>query len=759
MLVAGEARDASIFATLEEYERVTGKTILTFEEAPMMSAMVAAGELPPVAERVGPDVQIVQSPYGTQPYARTLFAVGLSEGIDSVPAQLGWQPIGKTQNTLGSTPNLVKEWTLSKDDTTVTLTLRDGMKWSDGEDFVADDFVFFHDAVLRDERFSPSWQQLLTVDKISDLEVKYSFSTGQVWNPGFLESQPVAPKHYFSEWHGDYNQNAAELAREAGYEDWVAAFKSVIEDPSKGTPDHSPVPGTSPYVLTEPVQGVAIWDRNPYYWKVDATGKQLPYVDRILSGADWSDMPAEVMTGELEFAPQFTLLPSVPLYQRTESGDREYLWDGTAPHPTTIFAFEHVEDDVQIGQLQTDLRFREAISLAINNQELRSLLGFEEPATPGAAGGWVGAEMDYDPGRANQLLDELGLTWDATTERRQLPSGEPIRVILSSPDSYPLYFRHAAELLQDDLAAVGIDLEYYRISEQEWQQKWEDTRAPLGGGEGIFGFGLVDQYRPNRVGGTFAGEGGGGGSGGGSDGIDSGPGVSSGSDRPSDAQDDEIGAVSVGSDTPSDAQDDDMPWPPPKPSDKHVIDRMLLQPESGTVVTLESVNNKLRESLQKAGFKKMYYHRLSDGFVLIPRAEKFDCDTGVYRTDGRWDTQYKKYRVRQGFVAYLKHLFTGAPAGCYRNYAFIVTTTDEFDTVRTDVPFGAEWIDPDLPDLSEHLRKLTFGKTHSAQVFIYVFLRDGFHEPFFMEDYRQVTAVEHLKGSNLSDLVMDGEKQ
>lgn len=95
----------------------------------------------------------------------------------------------------GNTFLLERDWKLSDDGTTVTLMLRDGMKWSDGADIVAEDFMFFHDAVLRDERFSPSWKQLLDVEKTSDLEVKYSFSTAQAWQPWFLESQPVAPKH------------------------------------------------------------------------------------------------------------------------------------------------------------------------------------------------------------------------------------------------------------------------------------------------------------------------------------------------------------------------------------------------------------------------------------------------------------------------------------------------------------------------------------------------------------------------------------
>ena len=208
---------------------------------------------------------------GTQPYASKLVAVSPTGGIDSIPELLR-QPIGKTQNTLDPVPNLVSEWKRSDDGTAVTLVLREGMKWSDGEDLVAEDFMFFHDTVLRDEQFSPSWQQLLNVEKMGDLEVKYSFSTPNAWHPWFFQSQPVVPQHFLSKWHDRYNPNATELAREAGYENWAAAFETLIESPPGKFSGPEPVPSTSPYVLTVPMQGVTIWERNPFYWKVDATG-------------------------------------------------------------------------------------------------------------------------------------------------------------------------------------------------------------------------------------------------------------------------------------------------------------------------------------------------------------------------------------------------------------------------------------------------------------------------------------------------------
>lgn len=769
-LVTGEALGTQVFPTLEHYETSTGYRIAELHEAPMLAAMVAAGELPPVAERVGPDVQVIRPLRGTQPYASKLYAVAPQGRIDSLP-EFFLQPIGKTQNALDLTPNLVREWELSADGTEVTLMLRKGMKWSDGEAVVADDFAFYYDAVLKDNRFSSTWRpparlnfddQLLSAKKIDDYTIKYHFSEEDVWKNLFLYSQLLGPKHYLKEWHDRYNPDATELAKEAGFDDWSVAFKALIESPSGTFSGALTAPGTNPYVLKDAAQDVAVWERNPYYWKIDQAGNQLPYIDEIQQVTDWSDIPTDVMTGSLHFPTRLTIFPQMPLYKKTISEDLIYLWDGTMPPATAIVLFKHSWDDTNAGQIQNDSRFREAISLAINQPELKSLLGFGESVAPDAARGWTGVEMAYDPERANQLLDEIGLSWDPSRERRLSPNDEPTTIIATYPESYPHYFEETAQRLKDSLAAVGIGIEYYRISDSEWQQRLGDDTLLFGGpleGGGVGGIGLVDRYRRHRDdgGGGAGGSGGGGSASGGGRDTDGGGGGDGGSvAQPTPPKSKEAEESASGSAPPGVDEDDRIPWPLPKPTERHQIDRRKLQPDLDTAITIGGVDSQLRVVLKNAGFRDMGYQLVPAGFALITRMEKFDCDSGVSRTEDRWDTEYQPYQVGQGFIAYLKHLFTGAGPGCYRKYVLVVTTEDQFRTTLTNVKFDEEWTVPDLQALPLHRKDAPFGETHQAVVYIYMFFRDGHSAPVFYRRYPKLDPVHHITGSHLSDLLMEG---
>ena len=107
------------------------------------------------------------------------------------------------------------------------------------------------------------------------------------------------------------------------------------------------------------------------------------------------------------------------------------------------------------------------------------MFGYDGLVAPDAADGWAGVEMAYDPERANQLLEELGLRRDPATERRLGPSGEPIKIIANYPDSYPLYFEQAVQRLKDYWAVVGIDLESYALNDRDWQERLVDNALLL----------------------------------------------------------------------------------------------------------------------------------------------------------------------------------------------------------------------------------------------------------------------------------------
>ena len=195
-------------------------------------------------------------------------------------------------------PNIPKSWELSADEKVFTLHLRRGMKWSDGEDLDAEDFEFFFESILKSEEITgviPEPREryrvggeLMTMRTIDRYTVQYTFAVPyfNAVRSGWARGRAFAPAHYLSQYHIEHNPDAASLAKSEGYETWIEAFAAHHSD--RGHSGSLPVgysftdlPVTDIFYLKEDGPGVQFWERNPYYWKVDTAGNQLPYADGI----------------------------------------------------------------------------------------------------------------------------------------------------------------------------------------------------------------------------------------------------------------------------------------------------------------------------------------------------------------------------------------------------------------------------------------------------------------------------------------------
>ncbi|HEY6737748.1 MAG TPA: ABC transporter substrate-binding protein, partial [Actinopolymorphaceae bacterium] len=271
----------------------TDPTTKKGKEAPRLAAEVKAGRLPPVAERL-PKKPLVVEPvermgvYGGEWNTAVL---GAADGAwlyrtigyeHLVNWDRGWtEPI----------PNIAESLEVEDDGRRFVFHLREGMRWSDGEPFTADDVVFAYDDVLMYEELSPQPPAWLvtdgnpgTIEKIDDFTVQFEFSAP---NGLFLENiaQPAGegltnkPKHYLSKFHKKYVDNVDELAKKEKHADWLALFWA------KASPfDYVGLPRITPWLITTPLGkgSRVVAERNPYYWKTDPDGSQLPYIDRIV---------------------------------------------------------------------------------------------------------------------------------------------------------------------------------------------------------------------------------------------------------------------------------------------------------------------------------------------------------------------------------------------------------------------------------------------------------------------------------------------
>ena len=258
-----------------------------FNEAPMLAAMVAAGDLPPLPDRL-PEEPAVLWPFAVDnpeigKYGGTIqvFAVDNNPWGDLLEETERGSYIFRTNEDGEILPDLIRDYEVSDDETVFTLHLRKGMKWSDGAPFVADDFVFmWKDMALNEE--VKSWfnndEPLERIVKVDDYTLRYEFKVpyptfvlnAVSWRGG--DWMRFAPKHYLEKWHIEYNEDANELAKSEGFENWWEAFNHHWQVAPSNDIDK---PMVQPWIFEEFTSTYRTFVRNPYYYAVDRAGNQL----------------------------------------------------------------------------------------------------------------------------------------------------------------------------------------------------------------------------------------------------------------------------------------------------------------------------------------------------------------------------------------------------------------------------------------------------------------------------------------------------
>jgi len=360
---------------------------------------------------------------------------------------------------------------VSKDAKVFTFYLRKGMRWSDGEPVTTDDVRFAYEDVLLNEELTPVFPvwlanadgtpfKLEIVDKYT-FRVIFKNSYGlfpytlslhwQTWDSGPL----LQPSHYMKKFHAKYTpiEKLQPLLKENGLGEkewsrlyWLYAWASWGLGKTK-----IGCPTLAPYVLVDmPTAQVAILKRNPYYWKVDTAGNQLPYIDEIRADTVTRvDMlPMKIMGGEVDFARQAVSIKEVALYKENEAkgGYKVKLLKFHCPIPIT---FNYSNPDPVWRKIVWDRRFREALNLAINRKEIIDAVynGFASPSriTP----------SEYNPTKANQILDSMGLNKRDADGWRLRPDGKRMELLIEtsapSTDFIPL-----CELLVENWKSIGI---------------------------------------------------------------------------------------------------------------------------------------------------------------------------------------------------------------------------------------------------------------------------------------------------------------
>lgn len=456
---------------------------MEFSENPLHTQAVSEGKLPPLEERL-PDEPLVVEPYDEiGKYGGTLQGISLAPGSGTTEFfSFRLATLVRMADDLHTiVPNVAKSWEVNDDYTEWTFVLRKGHKWSDGQPFTTDDIVFWFEDYILNPDLNPSvpspWLvggEPAKLTKVDEVTFKLTFAAPM---PGLLTylsitpNEPWAPKHAVTQYHIKYNPEANDLAQQQGFQTWVELFGTYFNK-WPDLMDRPEVPTLDSHMLVEaPTTEHRIRVANPYYFKVDTAGQQLPYIDvhyeNFIKEKELINL--KIINGEVDMKAQSLDMASYPVYKENEANGN-YTVQLPPGFGGMIYAFNVTHPDPVLRAIFQDVRFKQAMSLAINREEINELLyfGLAKPsqAIPSPKTSfvedWMSAYMaEYDPEQANSLLDEMGLTKDSNGFRVR-PDGKPLAILLEYAQQAENVKNN--ELVKEYWEAVGVKVELKELT-------------------------------------------------------------------------------------------------------------------------------------------------------------------------------------------------------------------------------------------------------------------------------------------------------
>jgi peptide/nickel transport system substrate-binding protein len=359
-------------------------------------------------------------------------------------------------------PGLAESWTISPDNLTYTLTLRDGVKWSDGTPFTPDDVLFTFRAV-----YDPKVESVLAGPmSVNGRPLRVSAPDARTvvialpapYGPGIaiLDHLPILPRHKL------------QAALDAG------TFRQAL---AVTTPPADLV-GAGPFVLRSYLPGQRfVFDRNPHYWKQDVAGLQLPYADQVILEivADQNAELVRLQAGQLDLLQQAIRPEDVAtLRPLVDQGRVRIVELGVGVDPDLLFfnlRTPYWAKDPRRAWILTK-EFRRAISHAVDREAYANTVYLGAgvpiwgPITPGNKE-WFSPNVQrygHSVERAREIFAELGLiNRDADEWLEDTNNTEARFTVLTFRGNSSL--ERGAAVLRDSLKAVGIAVDVVALEQ------------------------------------------------------------------------------------------------------------------------------------------------------------------------------------------------------------------------------------------------------------------------------------------------------
>ncbi|MCA1952773.1 MAG: ABC transporter substrate-binding protein, partial [Hyphomicrobiales bacterium] len=458
--------------------------------APALAARVQAGTLPPLAERLPAEPRIMPlAALRKMPgrHGGTLRMLMGDQRDIRFMTVYGYARLVTFDMAGDLVPDILARVEVEAG-RVFTLHLRPGHKWSDGHPFTAEDFRYWWEDVATNARLNRSGppMPLLAAGEPPEFAVLDATTVRYAWktpNPMFLpalaSAQPqviAMPAHYMKRFHARHAEPAALAAeiKAAKVRDWGALHERKSRSYRPENPD---LPALDPWVnRTHPPAERFVFERNPYFHRVDEQGRQLPYLDRVEMAITASNLiPAKVGAGEADLQARYLRFDNYTFLKEAakRQGYRVLLWEQGNGAQVALKPNLNAADPVWRA-LFRDVRVRRALSLGINRKDINEAiffgLGREAanavlPESPFYDPTHEQAYARHDPAEANRLLDAAGLARRDLTGTRLLPDGRPALLTVDSSGE-STEETDVLQLVAEDWAALGIRL-FIRSSQRD----------------------------------------------------------------------------------------------------------------------------------------------------------------------------------------------------------------------------------------------------------------------------------------------------
>lgn len=461
----------------------------SYREAPELAALVAAGKLPPVDQRLPENPMLVEPQSEVGAYGGT-WHMAMRDSFDhaSLIRTIGYENLMRwTPDWSEPIPNIAQSVETLDNARAFKFTLRRGLRWSDGAPFTADDILFWYEDVLLNPELSPTipfWLladgKPVTVSKIDSVTVVFRFA-----NPNSLFLQLLAapegaeptsyPKHYLANRLPRYNKSLVGT-------DWAQAFRAAFGTP--GTVDdstrwqHPDVPTLNAWVL-KAGYGAAdplIAQRNPYYWKVDPAGQQLPYLDRVSFALvkERRDAAALALQGMVDMQARHIRCCGEKILAARVDYDLLKIIPTEANE--VVISLNLGTDNPALKRIFNQRDFRIALSIGIDRNRLQAgdptVIPWQVAPLPESRYFHERLATQYlrfDPDEANRLLDGLSYRRGTDGVRRE-PGGAPIAfAIICSAEEREAWLKVAAE----DWRRLGVDISVQLLAREDYIRRVE----------------------------------------------------------------------------------------------------------------------------------------------------------------------------------------------------------------------------------------------------------------------------------------------